>query len=72
MPLMTRAQHDLTKVAQAMAKTMVKVGIKGWRMEIEQGRIVVITADPNNASPSAPADDLDQELADFEARHGQS
>jgi hypothetical protein len=38
-------QGDLTKVAKAMAKTMVRTGVKDWRMEIEQGKIVVIASE---------------------------
>jgi hypothetical protein len=57
-------ERDLTKVAKAM----FKAGLKGWRVEITEGKItVVVTGDS-----TTPADDLDRELAAFEARHGQS
>jgi hypothetical protein len=60
----TFKQSDLVKALKAMAK----VGVKG-RVEIDKdGRIIVVTV---GDTPSAPADDLDRELAEFEARHDQ-
>jgi hypothetical protein len=56
-------QRDLTCALRAT----VEAGITVQRIEIRQGTIVVVTGD----TPAAPADDLDQELAEFEARHGQ-
>jgi hypothetical protein len=65
-----RTQADISKVAKAVAKTMVKTGLD-WRMEIEPGKITfVVASDADRASPPTSADDLDRELADFEARHG--
>ena len=62
----TFRKGDLIKIAEAMAEA----GVKGWRAEITQGKITVIAGEPDKASPAVPVtDDLDQELADFEARH---
>jgi hypothetical protein len=64
-----QSQNDLTKVAKAMAKTMAKVGLKGWRVEIEQGKITFVVASEQAGHLAPTVDDLDRELADFEARH---
>jgi hypothetical protein len=56
-------QGDVTKAIKAA----VKAGVKDWRVEIIGGKVVVSAGE----TPSAPADDLDRELAEFEARHGQ-
>lgn len=55
-------QRDLTCALRAAAAA----GIAVQRIEIRPDAVVVVTGD----SPAAPADDLDRELADFEARHG--
>lgn len=57
-------QRDLTCALRAT----VEAGITVQRIEIRQGTIVVVTG----GTPAAPPNDLDQELAEFEARHGQS
>lgn len=57
-------QRDLTRALRAA----VEAGITVQRIEIRQGgAIVVVTGD----TPAAPVDDLERELAEFEARHGQ-
>lgn len=56
-------QRDLTCALRAA----VEAGITVQRIEIRQDAIVVVTGDTH----PAPADDLDQELAEFEVRHGQ-
>ncbi len=55
-------QRDLT----AMVKAMEAAGKSVVRAEMELGKITVIVAQSTGA-----ADDLDIELAEFEARHGQ-
>jgi len=68
---MTRApslfrQQDVTKAIKGAAKAGVNIA----RIEIaKDGRIVIISA---GAEPSVQDDDLDRELAEFEARHGQN
>jgi hypothetical protein len=56
-------QRDLTCALRAA----VDAGITVQRIEIRSDAVVVVTGD----GPAAPVDDLDQELADFETRHGQ-
>jgi hypothetical protein len=58
-------QRDLTRAIRAV--TVAGVGIA--RVEIgPDGKIVVVT----QQSLPTPQSDLDRELAEFEARHGQS
>jgi len=56
-------QGDLNKAYKAL----VKIG--GGRIEIVHGKIVMIVGEAT--APALPDNDLDRELADFEARHGQ-
>jgi hypothetical protein len=61
-------QTDLTKAIKAA----VKAGVQGWRVEIVNGKIIVAGGEPDGVSRDVPPDnDLDRELAEFEARHGQ-
>jgi hypothetical protein len=61
----TFKQRDLTAAVKAVAKAGVEVA----RVEIDRdGKIIVVT----KAANSAPMSALDQELAAFEATHGQS
>ena len=56
-----------TELKQALLAA-VSVGLVVQRYEIgKDGRIVVVTA---CGASAAPVDDLDSELAEFEARHG--
>jgi len=48
---------------------MLKAGVKDWRVEITHGKIVVVASEANAGRAAPAADDLDRELADFEARH---
>jgi hypothetical protein len=60
----TFRQSDVTRAIKAA----VAAGVHIARVEIDQtGKIVVVT----QQSPTSQQGDLDQELADFEARHGQ-
>lgn len=60
----TFKQQDVTRALRAT----LAAGIAVQRVEIDKnGRIIVVTA----GEQPAPADDLDQELAEFEARNGQ-
>jgi hypothetical protein len=58
-------QGDVTKAV----KGVVEAGVKVARVEIAPGRIIVFAGEPEAAAP--PTDDLDRELAELEARHGQ-
>ena len=59
----TFRQRDLT----AAVRAMLKAGVAIARVEIDpNGRIVLVTG---QAGQSAAANDLDRELADFEARN---
>ena len=56
-------QRDLTTAVKAMAKAGVEVA----RVEIDRdGKIILVTG---KAAALEPADELDRELAEFEARH---
>jgi hypothetical protein len=58
-------QRDLTRAIRAVAVT----GLGIASVEIgKDGKIVVVTQQP----AASPKDDLDRELAEFEARHGES
>lgn len=61
----TFKQQDVTRALRGVAAA----GVAVLRVEIDRhGKIIVVTT---GETPSAPVDDLDQELAEFEARHGQ-
>jgi hypothetical protein len=60
----TFRQQDVTRAVKAVAAAGVHIA----RVEISRdGRIVVIVRQPT----ANQQDDLDRELRDFEARHGQ-
>lgn len=58
-------QTDATRAARAA----ISAGLTVQRIEIDKdGKIIVVTS---GDTPPLPIDDLDRELAEFEARHGQ-
>jgi hypothetical protein len=59
----TFKQRDVTRAIRGA----LKAGVKGWRLELENGKIILTSAETS----SSLGDDLDRELADFETRHGQ-
>jgi hypothetical protein len=60
----TFRQQDVTRAVKAVAAAGVHIA----RIEIDRlGKIVIITGEV----PPAAQDDLDRELAEFEAHHGQ-
>jgi hypothetical protein len=60
----TFRQQDVTRAVKAVAAAGVHIA----RIEIDKaGKIVIIAAEALHAA----ADDLDRELTEFEARHGQ-
>jgi hypothetical protein len=51
-------------------RAAIAAGVEVRRVEIDRGgKIILVTS---SETQSAPSDDLDRELAEFEARHGQS
>lgn len=61
----TFKERDITRALRAT----VAAGMTVQRIEIDKnGKIVVVTS---GDTPAPPVDDLDRELADFEAQHGQ-
>jgi hypothetical protein len=57
---------------RAAIEALMAAGCHNARVEIEPGKIVVLlTGKPQEGAGPAP-DDLDLELAEFEARHGES
>jgi hypothetical protein len=60
----TFRQQDVTRAVKAVAAA----GVDILRVEVtKDGKIAIVAA----KAPPAAQDDLDRELADFEARHGQ-
>jgi hypothetical protein len=63
----TFRQRDVTKAVKAVAAAGVDIA----RIEIDPvGKIVIVARKPNGSSET-PVDDLDRELGEWEARHGQ-
>ena len=61
-------QQDLTKAIRGATKAGVDIA----RIEIAQdGRIVLVVGNSQEQTIVTPQDDLDRELAEFEARHGE-
>jgi hypothetical protein len=57
-------QRDATRAARAA----IAAGLEVHRIEIDKdGKITIVTS----GQASVPSDDLDKELAEFEARHDQ-
>jgi hypothetical protein len=62
----TFRQQDVTRAVKAV----VAAGVDIARVEIDRaGKIVIVTGRPLEATN--PQDELDRELQDWEARHGQ-
>jgi hypothetical protein len=57
-------QRDVTRAVRAVTKAGVDIA----RVEIEGGKIAIIVS---KVGAAQPADELDAELQEFEARHGQ-
>jgi hypothetical protein len=63
----TFRQLDVTRAVKAVTAAGVHIA----RVEIDNsGKIVIVAGKLQEAAPSSH-DDLDRELAEFEARHGQ-
>ena len=63
-----RCTFRQTDAARA-AKAAISAGLKVQRIEIDKdGRIIIVTGED---APIGAGSDLDQELAEFEARHGE-
>ena len=62
----TFRQQDVTKAVKAVTAAGVHIA----RVEIDRsGKIVIVAGKSQEAAPGSQ-DDLDRELAEFEARHG--
>jgi hypothetical protein len=57
---------------RAAIEAVMAAGCQDARVEIQPGKIVVLLNAKTQEGAAAAPDDLDQELADFEARHGES
>ncbi len=61
-------QRDVSRALRAARAAGVEIA----RVEIgTDGRIILVPSKPVENGPSATEDDLDRELAEFEAGHGQ-
>jgi hypothetical protein len=60
-------QQDVTRALRAT----LAAGINVHRVEIDGGKIVVVTSQGSVPLTSSPGEDLDHELKEFEARHGE-
>jgi hypothetical protein len=72
---MSRGPHNIrqTDVEKAI-KAAIKAGATDWRVEIVDGKIMISAGgkpDDTASREPPPDDDLDRELAEFEARHGE-
>jgi hypothetical protein len=56
-------QRDATRLARAA----MAAGLVVHRMEMKDGRVIIVTGGERS---TLPTDELDRELAEFEARHG--
>lgn len=62
------SQSDVSKAIRGAQKGGVEIA----RVEIgPDGKITIVPAKPVENAPAATEDDLDRELAEFEASHGQ-
>jgi hypothetical protein len=64
----TFRQQDVTKALKAAVAAGLRV--TGFKLDVNTGKIEVETGGPQ-AQDSKPQDDLDRELEQWEARHGQ-
>jgi hypothetical protein len=61
-------QRDLTKALRAAASAGLHVA--GYTIDPQSGKIEVVVGERPAQDPG-PQDELDRELADWEARHGE-
>ncbi len=64
---MSRGPSTFRRVTAAV-KAVVAAGVEVARVEVGKDTIVIVTG---KATKQQPVNELDQELAEFEARHGQ-
>ena len=62
----TFRQKDVTRAVKAVTAAGVHIA----RIEIDKAGKIVIVADKSQEAALGSQDDLDRELAEFEARHG--
>jgi hypothetical protein len=61
-------QQDVTRALKAAVAAGLHVA--GFKIDPQSGKIEVVTGKPAEVS-ATPADELDRELADWEAKHGE-
>jgi hypothetical protein len=64
----TFRQADIVRALKAAATAGLHVA--GYKID-PQGKIEVVIGKPEAQSSNAPVDELDRELQDWEARHGE-
>ncbi len=68
---MSRRAVATQREIESAVKGVQRAGLVVTGVKIDGTRILVLTNQGEAAGPQSTADDLDRELADFEARHGQ-
>jgi hypothetical protein len=69
---MSRGAHFTQTAIKQVVTGVSQAGVRIGRVEITPDKITVFAGAPETAAPpTEPTDDLDQELVEFEARHGQ-
>jgi hypothetical protein len=66
----TFTQGDITKVVKGVTNAGVPVARVEYEIASDKRKIIVFTGEREAVIALAPTDDLDRELAEFEARHG--
>lgn len=59
-------QREITRAIKAA----IDAGLVDYRVEVDGGKVVVLPGSPAPKRDTSETEDLDRELAEFEASHG--